>query len=176
DLLRNRQRANTGHVAIAPRGEDADLVAFHDQVFAAHHPVTLHEALAAPLGDAGVDLQHVAVAGGLDELRMGVDQRGADHAQRLLGLVPGRNAALDEEVPRGRVDPAEEVGKPDDACGVAVAELHLDGVGDAAAAVAFGRQAQLPWMFRARISAPKRTLSIWARAAKSAGLMGAGTA
>jgi hypothetical protein len=36
---------------------------------------------------------------------------------------PARHAAFDEEVPRGRVDPAEEIGEPDDARRVAVAEL-----------------------------------------------------
>ena len=41
----------------------------------------LHKTFAAPLGDRGRDLQQVAVACGLDELRMRVDQRRAAGSQ-----------------------------------------------------------------------------------------------
>jgi len=43
---------------------------------------------------------------------------------RLHELAPGRNAAGHEEGERGLVHPAVEVREEDDACGVAVAELH----------------------------------------------------
>jgi hypothetical protein len=44
--------------------------------------VALHEALGAPFGHVHVDLQRVAVAGGLDELGVRVHQRRADDAAR----------------------------------------------------------------------------------------------
>src|SRR5206468_1143141 len=92
--------------------------------------IALHEALAAPFGDADVEFQGVAVGRGLDEAGMGVDHRRADHAQGLLRYMPGRHAALDEEMARGGVDPAEEIGEPDDARRVAVAELDAVAVDD----------------------------------------------
>ena len=46
----------------------ARLLTFTDQVLSAHHPVLVNEDLGSPLRHARVDLQRLAVGGGLMEL------------------------------------------------------------------------------------------------------------
>ena len=56
---------------------------------------------------------------------MGIEQRRSDDAARSGELAPQRHAAGHEEVTRGRIDPAEKIGEPDDLRGIAVAEFDL---------------------------------------------------
>src|SRR5204862_2671094 len=66
------------------------------------------------------------------ELGVDLEQPPADDAAPFLELAQRWHAALHEEGQRGRVHPAREVRKEDDAVRVAVAELHVHRVrGDA---------------------------------------------
>ena len=111
-----------GIVRMAPR-EHAHLLPLDQHVVAAPHDVLHHEALAAPLVDPRFDGDLVAVGRRAQEARRHVDQRRADDAGRGLQLGPWRNAGGDERMPRGRIDPAEEIRIEDDLRGIAVAEL-----------------------------------------------------
>ena len=77
-----------------------------------------------------MNLQTLAVGGGAHEFGVDFQQGRAHDAARFDEFAPGRHAAFHKEVERRGIHPLAEVGKEDDACRIAVAELHVDAVDD----------------------------------------------
>src|SRR5260370_15156259 len=64
------------------------------------------------------------------ETRMNLQQRRADTLRRVSQLMPRGQPALPEKVVRGSIHPSREIREEDNACRIAIAELHVNAEDD----------------------------------------------
>src|ERR1700680_5160463 len=90
------------------------------------HRVPHPKALAKQYDHRGLDVDRIAVAGGTQETRRGVDERRPDDARRGLHLAPCRHSAGPEKAQRCGIHPPEVIGVEHDLRRVHATELNAE--------------------------------------------------
>src|SRR5690606_33730424 len=98
---------------------------FAEHIITTSDHMTMYESLVAPLFDAGMDFNILAIHTRLHKAVVDLQQWRAHDAVRFFQFAPGRKTVLLEEVQRGRIHPAQKVGEDDNAGGIAIAKVDV---------------------------------------------------